>query len=275
MNEEEDNNKIKGTVEAVTGLVKALPVYQDAVQPAAKEIGKTLETVAKTVNVALMPLKGFVWSFEQLQNFIDTKIAGKLKSTPENEIDTPPSNVVVPALQAISYSGDQPELQELFANLVAASMDKSTRKLSHPSFVETIKQLTPDEAKLLNYFLKEQTLPLLTIRNNKQNGSGGHDAVRNFSLLGFKAGCDNPEITPVALDNLGRLGIIHIPKDYHYSDKEVYNELHENKEVKEAILTINLKENRKSKIIEGMVQITDFGEQFINICVKDHSEYRK
>ena len=42
-----DENQIRDVVDAVTGVAKAVPVYQDVVQPAAQEIGKALQTVAK------------------------------------------------------------------------------------------------------------------------------------------------------------------------------------------------------------------------------------
>lgn len=259
----------------MTGLVKAVPVYQDSIQPAAKEVGKSLETVAKAVNVALMPIKGFVWSFEKLQEFIDTKISGKLKNTPEEEIQTPKGNIVVPALQALSYSADEPELQELFANLIAGSMDKHTAQFAHPSFVDTIKQLTPDEAKLLKYFSKEKSLPTITIRSELKQGPGGFNLARHISLLGEKAECQNPHLTPVALDNLQRQGLIEIPHNYSYTDKSSYEELKNHEDVTKAVEEINKSEDRKAKIVEETVQITDFGIQFIQICVIDHLEHRK
>ena len=45
MSEEQSERKVRDTIEAVTGLVKAVPVYEDALQPAAKELGKALGTV--------------------------------------------------------------------------------------------------------------------------------------------------------------------------------------------------------------------------------------
>ena len=43
---DESESKVKDIIEATTALVKAAPVYQDAIQPAAKELGHTLEVVA-------------------------------------------------------------------------------------------------------------------------------------------------------------------------------------------------------------------------------------
>ena len=52
MEQSKDTN-VKTTIDAITGLVQAVPIYQDTLQPAAKQVGKSLETVAKTVNIAL------------------------------------------------------------------------------------------------------------------------------------------------------------------------------------------------------------------------------
>ncbi len=52
----EENDKsgsITEIVKAVGELADKVPVYQDAIQPAAKQIGKGLEVVAKAVNAAL------------------------------------------------------------------------------------------------------------------------------------------------------------------------------------------------------------------------------
>ncbi|MDA3137076.1 hypothetical protein HG619_23180 [Pseudomonas syringae] len=57
MSEEESTNVVKGTIEAATGLVKAVPIYEDAIQPVAKQVGKSLEIVGQAVNVALMPIQ--------------------------------------------------------------------------------------------------------------------------------------------------------------------------------------------------------------------------
>jgi hypothetical protein len=67
MDENKDTN-VKATIDAVTGLVTAIPIYQDTLQPSAKQIGKSLETITKTVNIALAPIKALVWGYDKLRN---------------------------------------------------------------------------------------------------------------------------------------------------------------------------------------------------------------
>ena len=45
-----DKSDVRDLVDAVTGVAKAVPIYQDALQPAAGEIDKALQAVVKYGN---------------------------------------------------------------------------------------------------------------------------------------------------------------------------------------------------------------------------------
>jgi len=53
-------SNVRDTAEAVKGIVEAVPIYQDLAQPAVHELGKGLQTAAKTVHIALAPVKVLV-----------------------------------------------------------------------------------------------------------------------------------------------------------------------------------------------------------------------
>jgi len=112
-----DGNQIKNTAEAVKGIVEAVPVYQDVVQPAARQVGTALETVAKTIHIALAPISALVWGYEQLKEFISTRVAEKLEGVPEEKIQTPDPTIAGPALESLKYTGHKEDLRELYANL--------------------------------------------------------------------------------------------------------------------------------------------------------------
>ena len=80
-----DENKIRDLAEAVKGVVEAVPIYEDALQPAAKEIGTALQTVAKTIHIALAPVSALVWGYDQIKDFVSTKVAEKLKDVPSGK----------------------------------------------------------------------------------------------------------------------------------------------------------------------------------------------
>jgi hypothetical protein len=94
----ESEGNIEGTIKAVTGLVKEVPVYEDAIQPAAKETWKELHTVGRTVNAALTPVRGLVWGIEKIEEFVTSRVTKKLENTPIDKICTPDPAVAGPAL---------------------------------------------------------------------------------------------------------------------------------------------------------------------------------
>lgn len=93
--------------------MKAVPVYQDVVQPAAQEIGKVLKTLVMAVRVALSSASALVWGYEQIEDFVSTKVADRLKNVPPENIVTPKLNVAGPALESLRYTGHEPTLTHL------------------------------------------------------------------------------------------------------------------------------------------------------------------
>lgn len=273
MNEE---NKIKDTIEAATGLVKAVPIYQDALQPAAQQIGSALETVAKAIHVALAPVSALVWGYEQFKDFLTSKVADKLKSTPPEDIQPPKPNIAGPALEALRYCGHEPTLRNLYANLIAASLDKKTATMAHPAFVELIKQLSPDEARLMQLLAFDRPFPIITVRAESNDAAkGGKDVLAKVSLLGIEAGCQHPELTPAYLDNLARLGLIEIPQFMTYTDTSVYKPLEEHPQVVAIRAQIDSVAEQKSVVSRHGAFVTPFGKNFISACVIDHEQVRK
>ena len=270
-----EENKIRDTIEAATGLVQAIPIYQDAIQPAAKEIGGALQTVAKAIHVALAPVSTLVWGYDQIKEFVHSRVAEKLKSTPPEDIQPPKPNIAGPALEALRYTGHEPTLRELYANLLAASLDKQTAKIAHPAFVELIKQLSPDEARLMQVFAFDRPFPIITVRAESNDaGKGGKDVLPRVSLLGFEAGCQHPELTPAYLDNLCRLGLLDIPQFMAYTDPNIYKQLEEHPQVASIRAQIDATPEQKSVVTRQGAFVTQLGRQFIFACVIDHEQLR-
>jgi hypothetical protein len=261
---------VEGSIKAATGLVKAIPIYQDALQPAAKEIGKALGTVAKSVNVALAPVSALIWGYDRIKDFVDNKVTEKLENTPEENIITPPPHIAGPALESLKYAGSVEELQELYANLLASAMDSETTKNAHPCFVEVIKQLSSDEAKLLVCFIHTPEIPAINIKNQREDDSGGRDHYRNFTNVGEAFGVQELSLLPNYWDNLKRLGLVKIPDIYKLLGDGIYKDLEEHKTVIEMKLLLDSLDGRKCKIVYTSISLTDLGRQFVDTCVKDH-----
>ncbi|HVX01281.1 MAG TPA: DUF4393 domain-containing protein [Candidatus Babeliaceae bacterium] len=269
MNEETSNpdSNIKSTIDAVTGLAKAIPVYQDAIQPSAKQIGKSLETVTKTVNIALAPIKALVWGYEQIEQFVTNKIAEKLRKLPPENIVTPSLQIAGPAFEALRYAGHDDNLRELFANLLATSMDKDTIHKAHPAYVEIIKNLCPDEAILLNAVIKENTYPMIKIQAHNKNIMMGYQEMHPmYTHLDEIAPIKRRDFIPTYINNLCRLGILEALSDIYIIDPNIYEPL-ENDEKLNDLKKLIERTDRNVIFKRGIIRTTPFGLQFVNNVV--------
>src|SRR5690349_6900671 len=106
---------VQGTIEAATGLVKAVPVYQDAVQPLAQEVGKTLPVPLQVVNAALRPLQTMMKGWNLIWDALDQRLAEKLRHVPPEKIVEPPRNVAGPLMLHYGFVADDTasDLREL------------------------------------------------------------------------------------------------------------------------------------------------------------------
>ena len=76
----------------------------------------------------------------------------------------PPPYIAVPAVEALRYTAEEPALCEMYLHLLATAMDSRTVPLAHPAFAEIIRQLTPDEARIINLFAQFNSLPVVWIQ---------------------------------------------------------------------------------------------------------------
>lgn len=270
-----EDNKARDVVDAVTGLAKAVPIYQDVAQPAAQEVGKALQTVAKTVHIALAPVSALVWGYDQIKDFVSTRVTERLRNVAPENIISPKPNVAGPALEALRYIGHESSLSDLYANLLAASMDKSTATGAHPAFVEIIKQLTPDEAKIVRLFLVPRGFPIVDVRwmyRPSVNGKvGGQSVISNYSHIGRWAECELLDMTPTYLDNLCRLGLAEMPVMFTYTSAGAYDALEHDPVVTAAVAAFEQDPERIGQIERKGLKVTQMGSLFAEVCVREKS----
>lgn len=181
-----------------------------------------------------------------------------------DDIVIPEAYVAVPTIQALSYSMDKEDLRNLYANLLASSMNKNKKDAVHPSFVEIIKQLTPDEAKLINEIANIGSFPIISIRRFEKDSKGGFDILENYAKFGEKVCLEFPDRIEEYLENLDRLKIINIPEDSYLTAPNIYHELENDEEIIKLMQTELDKFNYKIK--KKLGKITNFGLSFIISC---------
>lgn len=268
-----EESKIRDVADAVKGIVEAVPVYQDIVQPAAKEVGIALQTMAKTLHILLAPVSGLVWGYDKVKDFVSLRVGEKLENVPLERLLSPEPHVVGPALEALKYTGYQESLREMYANLLATSIDAKTAEHAHPSFVEIIKQISPDEALIIKILGTGINQPFIDLRTEEKNSNLGRWSVKFFSLLPFQANCKYPDLGASYLINLQRLGVVELREEYtlQREGQDTYTPLLEHPKIR--IITESLKSSttHKATISKGAIILTKLGEQFCYACVSENT----
>jgi hypothetical protein len=255
------------SVDKLSKVIETVPeIYNDVAQPTAKELGKTLSLLPRTINAALTPVRK--WVAQREYNLAETEklLAIKLNNIGLEKIVSPEPYVAVPALQAISYSMDNAELRNLYANLLAKSMNIDTKETVHPSFVETIKQLSPEDAILFKYLCSINVRPLIDV-HLKLNTKGNYlTLAKNFNLFNILTYAQQQ----LSIDNLIRQRLIDIPQYISYGNTELYNETEiQAKQIYFVEPYIARYPESKIEFNHSRIDITSYGDAFHNICILD------
>lgn len=265
----------KLALDAAEKALKYTTIYEDGLQPFVKQGGKALETVGKTINMALSPISGLVWGYEKISEYIQTSLEEKFKSNkvPLENITTPDPLIAGSLINNFRFIGEKQSLRDMYINLLATSMNKETASTAHPCFVEIIKQLSSDEAKIMSLELHSQiqNKAIIKIQGLMDNG-GFLDVYEHLSTIPYAANCEFPESFPTYLSNLTRLGLLSFTYESYFKHEDFY------KVIKELSLTqayINhiltdewyINFGYKPHLQKGMIFITPLGSQFQKACL--------
>jgi hypothetical protein len=267
MSESDDTKSVvPATINAVSKLVDKVPVYQDLVQPVAIQAGEALGTLGRVVNVALMPIKGLVWGAERIEEFVQSKLTSKLANIPPENIQAPDISIAGPAIESLRFTGNKESISELYANLLATSMDSTTARTAHPGFVEIIRNLSSDEAKILTYLGATEAIPLVDILVRSAGGNVTSISHPCVSTTGRDSGCEHLGLVSVYLKNLERLGLINMPKE-KLAAEGIYDRILSAPVVKQIAQEIDATEGRKADFEKYFAELSVLGELFSAACV--------
>ncbi len=269
-------------LDAAGKAIETVPdLYDDSLKPTVQESGKVLSLIPRAMYAALAPLRKWIANQEYVVAETEKLLAKKLEHVGVEKIVTPEAYVAVPAIQAISYSMDNEELRELYANLLAKSMSIDTKDQVHPVFVEIIKQMSPLDAAIFKKIsqLKEIAVIDLCIRQSTK--------IYIPTITSLESSLENVshDLIGVSFDNLLRLKLIDkmpfvdtVSKEFtteHVSEKdyaliretEYYTDIRNWFDHLDSLagsgFTMTFIENK------NIFKTTDLGQLFFNICVTE------
>jgi len=260
---DDGENYIKAAVEgAAEGLGKQLPpIYSDLLQPGLQEVGKGLANIIK---LALTPISASIWGYEIIGQWLTGQLEGRLINIPPQNIITPKPSIVGPAIEAIRFLEHENELREMFAQLIANSMNAATAEMVHPGFVETLKNLTSVDAKVIQY-LSGQLIFIWGIFNSYPKNE-----FYNYKTV-FSEISDNEQIklNQLSLLNLHRLGICNPYQEVNKSFKEDFEQLPKIREIiKEVLPKLKKKFHKETFEKVNLCSLTNYGQLFADACLK-------
>ena len=264
MNENKELDIVKEVAKEV-----ANDIYADGGKPVVQPTGELIGLVPRAIKAALLPLEKWVLQREYNVAEIKKLLEEKLQNTPAELIEPPAPHIAVPAMQYISYSMDNEELRDMYANLLANSMNKIVKNGVHPGFVEIIKQLSPDEAKILKYMHTNSSIPTITLRYVNKEG-GGVDIVKNFSNIGEITKCEMPDNAAMYFNNMVRLGLLYDADGmFSFTDKTRYDPLKNHPQITHYAQDDIAKARGfdKFEFTESVIKLSEYGRKFCDICI--------
>jgi len=200
-------------------------------------------------------------------------IAARTLAVPAHRRRTPAAPFVLRVFARLV--GAEPDMREIYLALLTAAADRATSDDVHPAFLEVANQLGRDELRILAILDPSEAAPVLSVSSRLQHGGGSRVELRNFSLLGWRAGCHAERHTPTYLDNLARLGLVEIRPTRVTDDVRMFQEVEAHPEVIAARAAIEARPPvRVGPLTEAIVAdvhyksmfLTSFGRQFRSIA---------
>ena len=245
-------------------------IYGDLAKPGVTQVGKALGTVLQTGNTLLLPVS---LANERARLIVEKNLERyrqQLEDIPPDQISDVPPEIGVPIAEKLTYlSNDQ--LSELYINLLAKASTYATANVAHPSFVNVINNLSPDEALILKTMRGVDAIPFLEIKLTKKNANEFLVSAPLLTGIEDRVHLAFPANIVAYFSNLEGLGIVHIRRDVHIVRPGLYEKL--NEIYKNMIEAIPCDKNiYDMSITNCKIDITSFGQLFIQACTTKLNE---
>lgn len=257
---------------AAVGDKLIVQIYGDLAKPGVSQVGKALGAILGLGNTVLWPVHLLnARASIALQANLD-KYREKLASVPPNKVVSVPPEIGVPLLEKLAYVSD-PDLRELYATLLARASNIETQSRAHPSFVNVLANISPDEALLLRQFSHQPHTPFVIGRlHSSKDRSGLHHmtVVDMHFALSAETKLAYPGNLSAYVSNLEGLGLVSVDRNSYLVPVAVYNQIEA--EIMERLYRVEHSEHSVYTvpgIVKGRLDVTPYGQLFLDACVKD------
>lgn len=245
-------------------------IYTDLAKPGVQNVGKAIGEIIGLGNTILLPL--------QLLNDKSNLIARnnlerfrlKVEELNASEVQAVVPEIGVPILEKLLYVENE-EIANLYINILASASMKDFDGCTHPSFINIVSQLTPDEALIVKYLAT--TRQVIGYQNLVAGGSGkSYERLQKAASFPVELEITYPEKSTLYCKNLQALGLLS-SKDQPLINKAHYKNIDP--------ITDKIISEWKSKTPEvkfskknGSYRLTDVGIEFVIACGYNSEEIK-
>lgn len=238
---------------------------EEAITPVAKGIGKTLGDLWFLAMGGLSQLaeKKRIKYAAELDEF-KKSLEKKVNAIPtENRVE-PNTQIACQALEDAKYCADNKDVREMFANLIASTMNSELCNAVHPSYSIILKQMTSEDAKFFQNFIGNSNLPICRFKLQFDNRS--FSTLIDYSYFAKKdAKREEVNSNALILSSLERLGIISLHFDSHIKHTELY-QVYVDSDIFKNFKKLYSADEYKVVLVKGYADLTVLGKNLLDIC---------
>jgi len=256
--------ELKNTTEIVKNTSEIVNNFYSDIRPIVQPVAKCIGAV---IDIASLPVVFF--SEKARLNFKNRLEQYRKKMDVvemEKRCEVHPE-IGVPIMQILHYTTND-DIAEMFINLLASASITSMAGSAHPAFVEIIKQMSPDEAKIVQYLKGKDFIPYLSLKANLAKPNKGFvTPVENAMSICSDIDLMYPDNLKVYISNLLSLGIIQDAPSQYLMDDSLYDEIIQNSKLNEEKDKLEKNQLFESvSYVKGYYNIADIIKFFINSC---------
>ncbi|MDE0159663.1 MAG: DUF4393 domain-containing protein [Candidatus Dadabacteria bacterium] len=259
------SDESQNTDKVINAATKIIDLAADSpeLSEAGHKFAKSALTIAKAVDNCLLPIAAVNFAFDKARKYFENRFQKDLEKAtndiPAEDLIEPKASVAAPVLQGLAFSHEEQDLKMMYLKLLSSAMDGRKAGSVHPAYAEIIRQLTSDEARLLNQVIDGRPrIPIVTLKGWDQIGiTKMHKNILPYSDVNTGEQIAAPKL-PSMIDNWQRLELISITYEFHLVATGEYDWVQSRPEY------IELKEEteKEVEIEKGIMELTAFGKLF-------------
>ena len=202
----------------------------------------------------------------------------QIASTPEEQSTEPSINIWGQTMDSLKWNMDdqQEHIREMFTKILLADINKAHKSKVQPSFIEIVKQLSQQDAEFLQSLNRAKNVKMFsTMEIRWKNEKEVFQKVPGspFIVMLHKTNRIEPEDKieledMKVINNLERLGIIKVKYEFNKpADKALCDVMFFLINDRFPVPTPTREDYNKTTYYQGMIEITDFGKDFMDICL--------